>query len=268
MVSPAAPATMGGKIMINTATINKLIEMRMTAMADAFHTQLQDSSMQGFSFEERLGMLVDVEYANRKNNRLHRLIKNASFDQPGASIADINYRSGRKLDKTLIERLSSCEYITEKLNIIVLGATGAGKSYIACAFGMEACKHHYTVRYIRLPELLAELAVARGEGSFKKSINQYKKYSLLILDEWMLVSLTETEARDLLEIIHCRHKNASTIFCSQFAPVGWHKKISEATLADAILDRIVHDSYTIEIQYIDADHDKSMREVYGINCRK
>ena len=112
--------------MINTATINKLIEMRMTAMADAFHTQLQDSSMQGFSFEERLGMLVDVEYANRKNNRLHRLIKNASFDQPGASIADINYRSGRKLDKTLIERLSSCEYITEKLNIIVLGATGAG----------------------------------------------------------------------------------------------------------------------------------------------
>ena len=159
--------------------------------------------MQGFSFEERLGMLVDVEYTTRKNNRLHRLIKNASFDQPGACIAEINYRSGRKLNKNLIERLSSCEYITEKHNIIILGATGAGKSYIACAFGMEACKRHYTVKYIRLPELLAELAIARGEGSFKKSINQYKKYSLLILDEWMLVSLTETEARDLLEIIHC-----------------------------------------------------------------
>jgi len=254
--------------MTNTATINKLIEMHMTAMANAFRTQLQDHSMQGFSFEERFGMLVDMEYANRKNNRLHRLIKSASFDQPGACIADINYRSGRKVNKSLIERLSSCEYITEKHNVIVLGATGAGKSYIACAFGMEACKHHYTVKYIRLPELLAELAVARGEGSFKKSINQYKKYSLLILDEWMLVSLTETEARDLLEIIHSRHKNASTIFCSQFAPAGWHKKISEATLADAILDRIVHDSYTIEIQYIDKDHDKSMREVYGIDGRK
>ncbi len=259
---------MGGKVMTNITTINKLIEMRLPAMAHAFRTQLQDSSLQGFSFEERLGMLVDIEYTNRKNNRLHRLIKNASFDQPGACIAEINYHSGRKLNKNLIERLSSCEYITEKHNIIVLGATGAGKSYIACAFGMEACKRHYTVKYIRLPELLAELAVARGEGSFKKSINQYKKYSLLILDEWMLVSLTETEARDLLEIIHSRHKNASTIFCSQFAPAGWHKKISETTLADAILDRIVHDSYTIEIQYLDANQDKSMREVYGIDCRK
>jgi DNA replication protein DnaC len=132
--------------MINSATINKLIEMRLTAMATAFRTQLEDSSMYGFSFEERLGMLVDVEYTTRKNNRLHRLIKNATFDQTGACIADINYRSGRKLNKNLIERLSSCEYITEKHNIIVLGATGAGKSYIACAFGMEACKRYYTVR--------------------------------------------------------------------------------------------------------------------------
>jgi DNA replication protein DnaC len=268
MALPAVPDITGGKVMINTATINKLIEMRMSAMANALQTQLQDHSMHSFSFEERLGMLVDIEYDNRKNNRLRRLIRNASFDQPSASIADINYRSGRKLNKSLIERLSTCEYITEKHNIIVLGATGAGKSYIACAFGMEACKHYYTVKYIRLPELLAELAIARGEGCFKKVINQYKKYSLLILDEWMLVSLTETEARDLLEIIHARHKNASTIFCSQFAPAGWHKKISESTLADAILDRIVHDSYTIEIQYIDKDHDKSMREVYGIKQKK
>jgi DNA replication protein DnaC len=251
--------------MTNQTTINKLIEMRLTAMANAFRFQLQDNSMQGFSFEERMGMLVDMEYTARKNNRLHRLIKNASFDQPQACIADINYHSGRKLHKGLIERLANCEYITEKHNIIILGATGAGKSYVACAFGMEACKHHYSVKYIRLPELLAELAIARGEGTFKKSISQYKKFALLILDEWMLVSLTETEARDLLEIIHARHKRASTIFCSQFAPAGWHKKISESTLADAILDRIVHDSYTIEIQYVDADHDKSMREIYGIN---
>ena len=268
MVSPVVPVIMGGATMINSATINKLIEMRLTAMATAFRTQMEDRSMYGFSFEERLGMLVDVEYTTRKNNRLHRLIKNATFDQPGACIADINYRSGRKLNKNLIERLSSCEYITEKHNIIVLGATGAGKSYIACAFGMEACKRHYTVKYIRLPELLSELAIARGEGGFKRSINQYKKYSLLILDEWMLVSLSETEARDLLEIIHCRHKNASTIFCSQFAPAGWYKKISEATLADAILDRIVHDSYTIEIQYADTNQDKSMREVYGLEAKK
>jgi DNA replication protein DnaC len=268
MVSLAAPDTMGGDSMINTATTNKLIEMRMSAMASAFQNHLQDHSMEEFSFEERFGMLVDIEYTNRKNNRLQRLIRKASFDQPGASIADINYHSGRKLNKNLIQRLSTCEYIAEKHNVIVLGATGAGKSYISCALGMEACKHYYPVKYIRLPELLAELAIARAESCYKKIINQYKKYSLLILDEWMLVSLTENEARDLLEIIHARHKVASTVFCSQFAPAGWHKKISESTLADAILDRIVHDSYIVEIQYIDKEHDKSMREIYGINKKE
>lgn len=250
--------------MLNEVTINKLIEMRLTAMADAYRNQMQDTSLCDASFEDRFGMLVDREYSSRKNNRLRRLIQRAAFDQAQACLADLNYHSGRKLDKKLIERLSTCEYIREQHNIIILGATGAGKSYMACAFGMEACKCYYTVKYMRLPELLAELAIARGEGTFKKVITQYKKYGVLILDEWMLVSLTETEARDLLEIIHARHKRASTIFCSQFAPAGWHKKFSEATIADAILDRIVHDSYTIEIQYSDKDHDKSMREVYGI----
>lgn len=249
--------------MTNEVTINKLIEMRMTVMADAYRNQLADHSMNAVSFEDRIGLLVDIEYTNRKNSRRKRLIKNATFDQPQANIADINYQSGRKLNKSLIERLANCEYITGHHNIIILGATGCGKSYMACAFGMAACKQYYTVKYIRLPELLAELAIARGEGVFKKIINQYKKYSLLIIDEWLLTRLTETEARDLLEIIHARHKKASTIFCSQFAPAGWYSKIEEATIADAILDRIVNDSYTIEIQYIDKEHDKSMREVYN-----
>ncbi|HML32313.1 MULTISPECIES: IS21-like element helper ATPase IstB [Sporomusa] len=251
--------------MTNAATINKLIEMRMTAMADAYRIQLRDEAMSTIPFEDRLGLLVDVEYTSRKNNRLHRLIKNAGFDQPQASIVDINYLSGRKLNKSLIERLATCEYITERHNVIILGATGSGKSYMACALGMAACQQYYTVKYIRLPELLAELAIARGEGTYQKVIAQYKKYSLIIMDEWLLVKLTETEARDLLEIIHARHKKASTLFCSQFAPAGWFNKIEEATLADAILDRIVHDSYVIEIEYVDKEHDKSMREVYGID---
>lgn len=248
--------------MTNQATINKLIEMRLTAMADAFRTQLKDNSLNNLSFEERLGLLVDIEYTRRKNNRLKRLIRNAAFDQSYACVADINYTASRKLDKPLIDRLASCTYITDKHNIIILGASGAGKSYLACAFGMEACKQYYSVKYVRLPELLIELSVARGEGIYKKVLNQYRKVDLLILDEWMLVSLTETEARDLLELIHARHKRASTIFCSQFSPAGWHNKIGEATLADAILDRIVHDSYTIEIG---DGSDRSMREVYGIN---
>lgn len=126
---------------------------------------------------------------------------------------------------------------------------------------------YYATKYIRLPELLAELAVARGEGKFKETIKQYQKYTLLILDEWLLIKLSETEARYLLEIIHARHKKVSTIFCSQFAPMGWYNKFPEATVADAILDRIVHDSHNIEIQYIDKEHDRSMREIYGIESQ-
>jgi len=252
-------------IMTNEATINKLIEMQLSAMADAYRTQLNDTAMLQIPFEDRFSLLVDREYSSRKNHRREHLIRKASFDQPQASVYDVNYKSGRKLSKPLIDRLATCEYIREKHNVIIMGSTGSGKSYLACALGMEACKHYYSTKYIRLPELLAELAVARGQGKFKETIKLYQKTALLIVDEWLLVTLSDTEARDLLEIIHSRHHRASTIFCSQSAPLGWYSKFSEATIADAILDRIVHDSYNIEIQYVDKDHDKSMREVYGLN---
>ncbi|MBF4696105.1 IS21-like element helper ATPase IstB [Fusibacter ferrireducens] len=254
--------------MTNESTMNKLIEMRFTAMADAFRIQLSDNSLNHMSFEERLGLLVDIEYTSRKNNKFHRLIRLAKFDQPHASISDVNYNSSRMINKSQIQKLSTCEYIYDAHNVIIMGATGAGKSYLACALGMEACKRFYSVKYIRLPELLAELAIARGEGNYKKIFSQYKKAQLLILDEWMLISLTENEARDVLEIVHARHKKTSTIFCSQFSPAGWHKKIGEATLADAILDRIVHDSYNIEIHNKTGKDDHSMREEYGLKQNK
>lgn len=249
--------------MTNEATINKMIEMRLTAMADAFRIQLQDNAQTELSLEERIGLLVDIEYNSRKNNRLKRLIKRATFEQPHACIADVNYSAGRKLDRSLINSLATCSYVAENHNIIIMGAAGAGKSYLCSAFGIEACKQFYTVKYIRLPELFVDLAIARGQGDYKKVLSQYTKVKLLILDEWMLVSLTESEARDLLEIIHARHKRTSTIFCSQFSPAGWHGKIGEATIADAVLDRIVHDSYTVEI-HNDGTKDLSMREVYGL----
>jgi len=131
--------------MTNQTTINKLIEMRLTALADAFRNQTNDPKMKDIPFDDRLGMLVDIEYTSRKNNRLRRLIRKAEFEQSDASIMDINYTSGRKLNKSLIQRLASCEYITEHRNIFVTGATGSGKSYLACALGMEACKQYYTV---------------------------------------------------------------------------------------------------------------------------
>jgi DNA replication protein DnaC len=155
-------------IMTNEATINKLIEMRLTAMADAFRIQLQDNVQPELSFEERIGLLVDIEYNSRKSNRLKRLIKKATFDQPQAYIADINYSARRKLNRSLINSLATCSYVAENHNIIIMGATGAGKSYLACAFGMEACKQFYTVKYVRLPELFVDLAIARGQGDYKK----------------------------------------------------------------------------------------------------
>jgi DNA replication protein DnaC len=248
--------------MTNEETIGKLTAMRFTAMANAFREQMKTPSTVNLSFEERLGILTDIEWTSRKNNRLKKLIQDATLDQPQAHIADINYTAQRKLDPALIARLAACTYIAEQHNIIILGATGSGKSYLSCAFGIEACKQFYSVKYIRLPDLLTDLAIARGEGTIKKLLQQCQKVNLLVLDDWMLVSLKESEARDLLEIIHRRHKRASTIFCSQFAPAGWHKKIGEAALADAILDRIVHDSYTIEIH--NDQNDSSMREVYGL----
>nr|WP_277995599.1 ATP-binding protein [Desulfitibacter alkalitolerans] len=166
--------------MTNEATVKKLIEMRMTAMANALVHQMRDGSADNLSVEERIGLLVDIEYTSRKNNKLKRLIKHAHFDQPQACVADINYSVGRKLDKGKITRLAGCGFVSEKHNLIVMGASGAGKSYIACALGMEACKQFYSVKYIRLPELLADLAIARGEGSIKKLLGQYRKYDLLI----------------------------------------------------------------------------------------
>ena len=167
--------------MINQSTFDKLMEMHLTAMADALRIQLKDSKMDEIPFEDRVGMLVDVEYCSRKNNRLKRLIRGAEFDQSDASIMDINFTSGRKLNKDLIRRLATCEYITEHHNLFVTGATGSGKTYMACAFGMEACKHYYKTKYVRLPDLLLDLEIARNDGTYRKSLSKYTNPVLLVI---------------------------------------------------------------------------------------
>ena len=245
--------------MLNQETINKLRQMKLAHFATELSNQIGDKTFEALSFEERIGLLVDSEYDRRKNNKIKRLLHQATLDIPDACIEDIEYHADRKLDASLIAKLSSCSYIRNNRNIILLGATGAGKSYIACAFGNKACRNEYKVKYIRLPDLLVELEIARSEATYKKFMNELSKFDLLILDEWLLLSLTNSEARNPLEIIEIRQRKGSIIFCSQFQTGEWHQKFNQDTLADAILDRIIHNSYEIVIQGKD-----SMRKKKGI----
>jgi DNA replication protein DnaC len=240
-------------------TIEKLREMKLGTMARTLQKILDDSTTTELGFEDKVSLIVDAEYTARQNSKLKRLTRNANFEYPGASLEDIEYRADRKLDKALIARLASCTYIEEFRNIILMGATGSGKTWLSNAFGIKAVQNFMPVKYVRLPDILADFAIAHAEGTYRKVLRQYVGVRLLVLDEWLLYPLKEHETRDLLEIVEKRYHKASTIFCSQFDVGGWHQKIGDPTLADAIVDRIAHDSYKIVIA-----GDDSMRRVKGI----
>ncbi|TDQ31890.1 IS21-like element helper ATPase IstB [Aureibacillus halotolerans] len=247
--------------MMNEQTLTKLHEMKLSGMAEAYKDQALNKEFQKLSFEDRFSLLVDLEHSRRKSNKLQRLIKKAAFMNSQACIEDMEYHEDRRLDKKLILKLASGGYIQDRHNIILKGPTGSGKSFLATALGVSACRQFYNVSYIRLPELLDELTLAKvaSDGSYRKGIKKYTKVDLLILDEWLLTDLSADEASILLEITEARHKIASTIFCSQIDPSGWHIKLGNETIAEAILDRIIHDSYQILL-----DGEISMRERHGL----
>ena len=255
--------------MTNASTIEQLNSMRFSAMAKELQLQMNDpATYAGMGFEDRLGLLVDAEWNRRQSNKLLKRIRDARLDIPSATMEDIEYFEDRKLDKKELTRYASCIYIEEEHHIVLKGATGCGKTYIACALGNAACRKFKSVRYVRMPELLDELAIARLENQFKKVSKFYAKVDLLILDEWLIRCLTHQEAYDLLEIIEKRSKHGSTIFCTQYDTKGWYSRINadpdqDSPIADAIMDRIINNSYIVSVGGRIA-----MRERHGINATK
>lgn len=254
--------TIGGINDMNEHTVNKMIEMKLLGMAEGYQHQATNENYRTLDFEERFQLLVDQEYDRRKNNRLKRLIKSADFQDSQACMEDIEYFEDRRLDKGRLTELSSGQYIRQQHNVVLKGPTGAGKSFIAQALGVEACRQYHTVKYYRLPELLDELVIARekADGSYRKQIKRLSKVELLIIDEWLLTELNFDYSSIILEVIELRYKQKSTIFCSQIDTEGWSNYLGNGTLADAILDRIIHNSYQLFI-----DGEVSMRERYGLS---
>lgn len=225
-------------------TFEKLSQMRLHSFADALKEQLQQSSVQELSFEERIAMLVDREWLSRENRKLKRRLKAARLKQQ-ASIEDIDYRHPRGLDKSVILTLSNCNWIRNHQNVIITGPTGIGKSYLAEALGHKACREGFSTLYCRSTHLFRDLAIARGDGSYMKLLRSLAKTDLLVLDDWGLSPLNDTERRDFLEVMEDRHGIRSTVITSQYPVAKWHDLIGEPTLADAILDRIVHNAHKI-----------------------
>ncbi|WP_415980263.1 IS21-like element helper ATPase IstB [Faecalicoccus pleomorphus] len=241
---------------INEYIAEHLREMRLPVFAEEFEKQAQDPSSTNRSFEERLKTMVDREYDSRTNNTIQRYIREAKFYDSNANIQEIDYSPERKLDQGLIESLSQNEYIREGLNVIVVGASGSGKTWLGCALGVNACMSKYKSRYIRMPELLSEFEAARIRGNYRIFLKKMSHYPLLIIDEFLLTAVNETERNDLLELIEKRTNKKSTIFCSQWSPEGWYEKLGNGPIADAILDRINNSSYHLYLQ------GKSLREKY------
>jgi len=246
---------------MNQQNYDKLKMLRLSGMADAYETLFENPSYKDLTFDELLGIMIDHEDSVRKSNKLNRLLKQAQFTVK-AAIEDIHYDEDRKLNKELLMKLSTGHYIIEGRNIIFKGVSGAGKTWLATAFGVQACRQYHSVRYTRLPNLLEEFKIAKyqADGSYKKLITKLIKIDLLILDEWLLYELSNEEATLLLEIINARlETKKSNIYCSQFDFKGWYEKLGDGTLAEAILDRIIHNSYDVLI-----DGTISMREKQGI----
>lgn len=232
--------------MLNQQTLDKLHTLRLTGMADALELHLQQPQAEELAFEERLALLVDHEVLYRENRRLTRLLREAKL-RDNACVEDIDYRHRRGLKRAEMATLATCEWIRRQHNLCLTGPTGTGKTWLACALGNQACRLGLSVRYLRLPRLFETLRIAHADGTYPRLMNQLVKANLLILDDWAIGPLDSAQRGDLMEIIEERHGRQATLIASQLPIDHWHDYIGEATLADAILDRLLHNAHRLPL---------------------
>lgn len=233
--------------MLSHPTLEKLQQLRLFGMAKALTEQWQRTDITQLSFEERLGLLVDREITWRNDKHLQRRLKQAQLQQ-SAVFEDTDYQVNRGLDRALWQQLGTGHWIEQKLNLLIEGPTGVGKTWLACAMAHKVCREGYQVRYWRLPKLFTQWHIAHGDGRYPALMRQLAKVDLLILDDWGLTSLNSEQRRDLLELMDDRHGKSSTLLTSQLPIEHWHDRIGDPTIADAILDRLVHNAYKIQLQ--------------------
>lgn len=228
-------------------TIEKLSEMKLHTMAKAFQEQLEQPSVSGLSFEDRIAMLVDREWTSREERKLTKRLKTARLRTP-ATVEDIDYQHPRGLDKSVIRSLAACQWIRSHQNVIITGPTGIGKSYFAEAFVNKACREGLPAACYRSTALFGEMEIARADGSYFKLLGRLSKFELIAIDDWAVEPLTEEERRHFLELMEDRHGHKATLITSQYPLSKWHDCIGEPTIADAILDRIVHNAHKIALK--------------------
>lgn len=227
-------------------TAEKLRQMKLYGMAELLLNQQSQTAAGELSFEERLGLLVDYEWTHRQNKRLARLLKKAKL-KIQACLEDIDYQHPRNLDRSVLAHLASCQWLLSGQNVLISGPTGVGKTYIACALANMACRQGFSARYFRLSKLLMELNICKADGSLPKFMNQLAKVELLVIDDWGLAPLSSEECRDFLDIIDDRVNVCSTIIAGQLPVEHWHEMMQDPTVADAILDRLIHNAHKLKL---------------------
>jgi DNA replication protein DnaC len=233
--------------MLLQPTLQRLTELRLSGMADALEEQMRMPDIETLSFEDRLGLLLDREITLREDRRLTRLLQLAKL-RLSAAVEDLDFRASRGLDRSLVLRLSACDWVRQHQNVLISGATGTGKSYLGCALAQAACRHGLSTRYWRFSRLLDDLALGRADGSYPKKLERLSRTDLLVLDDFGLAPLTDSERRDLLEVLEDRHGRRATLVTSQLPFETWHQVVGDATFADAILDRLVHNAHRITLK--------------------